>query len=341
MIKDSRKISYWGLAFLGVFTFLSLLILMIVIIGTKESNNSSTTIIHTILNSIAISTPFTIVTGWINYKMVLFLNKNKWMQQHFTLRILFEILFILVIAIFIVVAVNSLFWLNNDILNLISHLFKSGSIISSILINTFIVVIIEYIVQSNINQQLKQENALFHYQQLKNQINPHFLFNSLNALVSLINSDPKSATLYTKKLSDIYRYVLLHDLDNLATLRNELAFINNYIEVLQIRYGNTLKVNYKLLDNDLECSIPPLSLQLLVENAVKHNSLSNNNPLTITISTDGEYITVTNNLQPRTSVREGMNIGLKNLNSKYAIISDKQIIINKTENNFTIKLPLI
>lgn len=143
----------------------------------------------------------------------------------------------------------------------------------AILMNIFTITIIEFFIR---NQQSKQREVAFErlqtdhsrmqYQQLKGQINPHFLFNSLNALVSLINKDPQRATIYTKKLSDVYRYVLTHDTEDTVKVDDEIAFIRNYIDILHIRFDKGLLVEVELPEQETKRRVCPMALQVLVEN---------------------------------------------------------------------------
>lgn len=192
-----------------------------------------------------------------------------------------------------------------------------------------------------INRNLQKENAILQYRQLKSQINPHFLFNSLNVLISTINKDQEAAVKYTKKLSAVYRYVLTQDLQDTVTVMEEMHFINNYIDILRSRFNKGLEVKINITSEDMLRSIPPMSLQLLVENAVKHNSLLPDDPLVINISTNHSSLIVSNNLKPRMSHPGESGIGLKNLSKKYKLIAGTDISVLKENNTFTVKLPLL
>jgi len=216
-----------------------------------------------------------------------------------------------------------------------------GVVVTSILFNVFAVTVIEFFVQNRKKQMLQQENARMQYQQLKSQINPHFLFNSLNVLVSLINKDSERATNYTKMLSDVYRYVLTHDLEDTVSVHSELEFIQNYIEILQIRFGDGLNFTFDVRQSDMQREIPPMTLQVLVENAVKHNALTASNSLTIHISSDSRNLIVSNNIIPRMRIENSMGIGLENIKEKYGLIAGKTVSIIKTDQEFTVKLPLL
>lgn len=191
------------------------------------------------------------------------------------------------------------------------------------------------------NSSLQKENLEMQYQQLKSQINPHFLFNSLNVLTSLINKDKDQAITYTQKLSEIYRYVLSQDIKKVNFVEDEINFIRTYIDILGIRYGDNLKCELDINKEDTQKMIPPMSLQLLIENAVKHNVITAKNPLFVRIYSEDDHLIVQNNISPRISVGDSNGIGLNNLEKKYEIISDQNIIIVKNNKYFTVKLPLL
>lgn len=201
--------------------------------------------------------------------------------------------------------------------------------------------VVDYMIQAVANRNLQKENAILQYRQLKSQINPHFLFNSLNVLVSTINKDRDAAVEYTKKLSAVYRYVLTQDLQDTVTLKEEMDFIDNYTGILRARFDKGLEFRFDINPDDMLKSIPPMSLQLLIENAVKHNAVLPDDPLVINISTAHSFLIVSNNLKPRVSCNNGIGIGLKNLSKKYEIIAGTDISVLKDSNTFTVKLPLL
>lgn len=215
------------------------------------------------------------------------------------------------------------------------------SVAAATLINIFILAAVEFLIQVIISRNLQNENAMLRYRQLKSQINPHFLFNSLNVLVSLINKNQETAVRYTKRLSTVYRYVLTQDVQDTVTVKEETEFIENYISILKIRFDKGLEFKFDIESDDMLKFIPPMSLQLLIENAVKHNAVLPHDPLVIRIFSDGSDLYVSNNLIPRISCSEGTGIGLKNLSKKYAILAETDIAILRNKDTFTVKLPLL
>lgn len=180
------------------------------------------------------------------------------------------------------------------------------------------------------------------YTALQNQLNPHFLFNSLNTLIAEIEYSPKDAAIFARKLSDVYRYILQGQRNKLVPLREELTFLNSYIFLHQVRLGSCLTVDIQLDEPLYDRLIPPFSLQLLAENVIKHNTISSTKPMHINIMTtpDNEYLVVSNKLCPKKDV-EVSGEGLKNLSSRYKLMANKDIIINKSETTFMIQIPLL
>ena len=186
----------------------------------------------------------------------------------------------------------------------------------------------------------KKESAIARYESLKNQINPHFLFNSLNALTNLVYEDQDKAAKFIKQLSEVYRYVLDTREKEVVTLEEELRFVQSYLYLQQIRFGSSMKVNLRL--EQVEGKVAPLALQLLLENAIKHNVISQEDPLSIEVYEQDGYICVENNLQKKTMISEnGSGLGLENIRSRYRFLTDKEISISDAHGKFSVKLPII
>lgn len=190
------------------------------------------------------------------------------------------------------------------------------------------------------NEALLSENIRTRYEALKNQVDPHFLFNSLNSLNSLIKIDADKAQEYVHELSSVFRYTLQNK--EKITLAEEIKFTQSYAHLMQIRYGDSLQMEYKIDKKYDDYFIVPLSLQTMVENAIKHNVITKKQPLTITISTsDADMITVSNPIQQKKETAEGEGIGLTNLAERYRLMWNKEISITHTNNTFTVDVPLI
>lgn len=191
------------------------------------------------------------------------------------------------------------------------------------------------------NQMLRAENLQNQFQSLKNQLNPHMFFNSLNTLNSLIRESPGKAQNYTCELSKVLRYTLHTSEPKGVSLSQELEFVNAYIYLLKTRYEDNLnfeiEINPKLLDHQ----IPPMALQMLIENAVKHNEISNKKPMHISIIANNEYVVVSNPLQPKISESNDGGIGLENLNKRYELLYKQRICVSRSDNFYTVSLPII
>ncbi len=189
---------------------------------------------------------------------------------------------------------------------------------------------------------LEKVNLQSQLEALKQQVNPHFLFNSLNALGSLIEDDPKQASVFLEELSTVYRYLLRSNDQNLITLAAELDFIHSYMHLLKTRYGSGLNLVINVDAAHKNYQIPPLTLQLLVENAVKHNIILPEEPLTITIFTNPLHqLVITNNLQRKNARIHSNGVGLNNILTKYKMLGQTLPAVHENEGQFTVFLPLI
>ena len=186
---------------------------------------------------------------------------------------------------------------------------------------------------------LEKENMEARYESLKNQVNPHFLFNSLNTLLSQLDEKSESSK-YVHNLSDFLRYSLHNDEMGIKTLNEEIRIVENYCFLQKSRFGDNLKLSIEVPDNTKDYSLPKLSLQMLVENAIKHNIISDEKPLHIRIYLKGEYIVVENNLQKRFEEKSTKQ-GLANIRKRYKFLSVKEIHILEKNNTFTVELPLL
>lgn len=188
--------------------------------------------------------------------------------------------------------------------------------------------------------ELEKEKALVQYDNLKNQLNPHFLFNALSSLNSLIFENPQLASDFLQQLSKVYRYVLENKEKSTVSLQTETNFVNHYIKLLETRFDGGLKVIFEISDETKEKMIVPVTLQILIENAAKHNTTSKDSPLVICIKATGDYLSVENNLQKKNAIETSNKHGLENLKNLYRFISDKDVLVTETHNSFTVKIPL-
>lgn len=189
--------------------------------------------------------------------------------------------------------------------------------------------------------KLQIENTQAKYTALQSQLNPHFLFNSLNTLIAEIKYNPDNAVCFTRHLSHVYRYVLQCQDKNLVTLGEEVEFMHSYLFLHKVRLGDCLHCDCRIPAGCMECQIPPLTLQLLAENVIKHNSISLGKPMTIRIEIENGYLVVSNPLSPKKKTDTPSGIGLKNLSNRCRLISDRDIVVNKETTAFIVKIPII
>jgi sensor histidine kinase YesM len=208
------------------------------------------------------------------------------------------------------------------------------------------ILIIRLIYQKQIfkleNETLRREALQSQFESLKNQLSPHFLFNSLTALKTLIREAPETAQSYINNLSRALRYTLQSNEKQLVTLNEEMNFMDSYIYLIKLRFDTNLSVSISLNEKYLSYMLPPLTIQTLVENAIKHNEISKENPLNINIiTTDYESIAVLNNIQEKITEEEGTGIGLTNLSKQFQLLMGEDITISKQNNQFRVEVPLI
>ncbi|GGW40460.1 histidine kinase [Arenibacter certesii] len=190
-------------------------------------------------------------------------------------------------------------------------------------------------------QKIIAGTASAKFDALKNQLDPHFLFNSLNVLTSLIEEDPVQAQKFTTSLSKVYRYVLEQKNKDLVTVDEELTFAKTYIKLLRMRFEDSIVLDIPAQSCNPEAKIVPLSLQLLLENAVKHNVVTAERPLRIRVYEEEGMLCVSNNYQAKRVVKKSSGVGLKNIQQRYQILSKRVVQIEKTTSEFTVKLPLL
>ncbi len=190
-------------------------------------------------------------------------------------------------------------------------------------------------------ERLEKEKAQVQFENLKNQLNPHFLFNALTSLNSLIREDPELASKFLQQLSKVYRYVLQHKGETVVSLETELNFVQNYIFLADTRFGAALSISIDVPPVSLDKGVVTVTLQVLLENAFKHNVIEPGRPLQIHISATEDYLTIQNNLQKRRNVESSNKQGLENIKSMYRYLSDKPVIVEETEKLFVVKVPLI
>lgn len=192
-----------------------------------------------------------------------------------------------------------------------------------------------------VEQKLIARSANAQFESLKNQLDPHFLFNSLNVLSALIDENPNQAQHFTGAMSKIYRYVLEQKDKELVTVAEELDFAQTYCDLLETRFEDSVSFRFDVAEQDLQSFVVPLSLQLLLENCIKHNFATSQNPLFVKIYSENGFLLIENNLQVREQVKESAGIGLSNIVQRYALLTSENVFIEKSADFFRVKIPIL
>lgn len=254
------------------------------------------------------------------------------------------VLFISFLFTFFTILMNMLFG-NQSFADILNHFFQKelkAMLISwmiGISIGSVIFFYNEWNAALKREQKLREEKLIFQYETLKNQVNPHFLFNSLNTLSSLVSKDAKLAEQFITKFSSIYRYILENRDKEFVSLKNEVGFVQDYFFLQKIRDNGKIELSLDLPNIDTY-SILPISVQLLVENALKHNAATKNKPLRINISMEDDCLIVQNNLQQKMLLEPSPKIGLKNLGERVKLMMNKEISISSSNVFFSVKIPI-
>lgn len=250
------------------------------------------------------------------------------------------------LAIFLILQYSAAIIRRNNLSDLSDYLIHNGLkswLLSSIKGLTFGgVVFIVILWQSSLRreQKLREENLIFQNETLKSQVNPHFLFNSLNTISSLIYSHPDAAERFINNLSSVYRYILENGQKDKVPLKAELAFVQDYYNLHRVRDEEKILLLVDAFDAD-DFEIVPVSLQILLENAIKHNVATRENQLKIMIFIQEDSVVVKNNLQRKSSQLKSTKTGLKNLSERVKLMCGRDLVVEETDDQFTVKLPLI
>ena len=192
-----------------------------------------------------------------------------------------------------------------------------------------------------VEQKLIAKSANAQFESLKNQLDPHFLFNSLNVLSALIDENPNQAQKFTSSMSKIYRYVLEQKDKESVTVSDEIEFAKTYCNLLKTRFEDSVNFTFDVNPDDLQKLVVPLSLQLLLENCIKHNFATSSKPLNVRIFSEGKFLCIENNLQVREQLTESAGIGLSNIVQRYALLTKDNVYIEKSEQTFKVKIPIL
>ncbi len=221
--------------------------------------------------------------------------------------------------------------------------FKDIFVAMVVIISMYVMRIIHQNQQNKLEiQNLKIENLQRQFEALKNQVSPHFLFNALSSLKTLITESPDVAVDYLSHLSSVLRYTLQVNENDLVNLSDELKFVDSYYFLVKLRFTTNISIVQKIDDKMLAYKMPPLALQILLENAIKHNEISKRNSLEISIyTTENDTLVVSNNINKKIGEEPGSGIGLSNLANQYRILGEKEITIRFDKQKFTVEIPLL
>ena len=328
---------------IGLIIFLVMIILNLIYGGKLELNNElGKTFLYTILYSVTL--------GYSNQLVFVYLDK-VFINERFSLKrmvvgflssFVVTIFMIFLLRVFIEVVIEGTsfenYWKNEK---------PSNYVFAFVM--TFIVLLsfyAFYIYKAYSDSKVKEQKiiagtASAQFESLKNQIDPHFLFNSLNVLSSLIEENPDNAQRFTTSLSKIYRYVLEQKDKELVPVSEELAFAKTYMNLLKMRFENSITFDLPEDFDNPEAKVVPLSLQLLLENTIKHNVVSEQKPLNIKIYIENNYLIVENNLQKKEVLQDRRGVGLQNIVNRYGLISERKMLIEESPAFFKVKIPIL
>lgn len=321
---------------LTVFLVTGLFMLFLFILTFALLSNHDGNYISVVLKNILVNIPICIIGGFTDYYIIKYLH-GKFKRKLGPGIILLDILFISLIT---GVVISICLWIWNH------HVLSATQMLSFLTWNSLFVLLLEILIHSQEQMEYERkimnaekEKAVYQLYALKNQVNPHFLFNSLNVLASLTYESPELANKFVKKLSAVYRYILTTSQNQTVNLSDEMRFVSTYIYLEKMRHGDSLKIDIKELPDTGTRQVIPASVQMLIENALKHNTATPDKPLNILIEEEENGITVSNNIQHRNNVNK-TGVGLMNLKKQYEL-HQQQIVIDDKNNQFTVFLPYV
>lgn len=289
-----------------------------------------------VINNMLVNIPICITGGCVDYYIIKFLHKK--LKDGLGLGIIILDIFLISLIMGAIISVCVWIWSH--------HLLSVTQIFSFLTWNSLFVLLLELLIHTQEQMEYERkimmaekEKALYQLYALKTQVNPHFLFNSLNVLASLTYESPELANKFVKKLSAVYRYILTTSQNPTVNLYDEMRFVSTYLYLEKMRHGDSLLVDIKETPDMGTRQIIPVSVQMLIENAMKHNTATPDKPLTIHIEVAANGVTVSNNIQRRNNVNK-TGVGLKNLKKQYELYH-QQIIISENNNRFTVFLPFV
>lgn len=320
------------------------------IVGSGFFNRFQYEGINDFILEFAIYQLYAFLLGFSNIVYFKYLEEIKWQEGSMLKRIVVGLtgaVLITIVGLFIIRLASSVFlkgnslsdYLNNERIE--NYYFGIWATLTVVIVFHVIYFYNKYQKTKVKESQIVAKNQTAKFESLKNQLDPHFLFNSLNVLTSLIGENPGQAEKFTTKLSKVYRYVLEQKDKDLISLDEELKFAKSYMQLLQMRFEEAIEYNVTDAASDPELKIVPLSLQLLLENAVKHNVITSDQPLKINIYEEGGYLVIENTVNPKESLGKSTKVGLQNIQQRYELVSSNKVSIENNNKIFKVKLPLL
>lgn len=337
--------------YLGYYLFTAMVIATLLLVeDTLEGEHSWSWMFFDFITDIPIFTLITLAVSAIAYAVIMLLNNYFPWEQALLKRFMLEISLMVSLVVLLTMAAS---FLGKNYGLLPADADGDFGYETMVMIMLFITTFMqfsfhEFMMLSSDKQylelrtgMLEKQNYLMKYEALKNQVNPHFLFNSLNVLSSLIYIDTDKSDRFIKKFSEVFRYVLELNQEKMVHLKQELKFLDSYFFLQKIRYGGNLTLHKSIQAETLEMFLPPLTLQLLIENAIKHNVIAKETPLCIEVASCGSELIVKNNYQFRSNLNKSTGIGHRNLIGKYQLIADQTPEFYIENGDYIAKLPLI
>ncbi|MFD1163409.1 histidine kinase [Hwangdonia seohaensis] len=293
---------------------------------------------------------YSFVLGYSNMYFFGYMDGLQWKKNETVKRIVIGVFgstVITLIGLFFLRASTSVFYVGNTFEAFLANeklkYYQFGLWVTLTIVAIFHVIYFYNRYQQNKikEQKVIAGTASAKFDALKNQLDPHFLFNSLNVLTSLIEENPDNAQKFTTSLSKVYRYVLEQKNKELVTVDEELEFAKTYMSLLKMRFEDSIVFSMPEKASNPESKVVPLSLQLLLENAVKHNMVTSTKPLHIKIYEDRDNLVVENNLQPKQIVKKSSGVGLSNIMQRYDLLTNRKINVNKQANRFAVAIPML
>lgn len=342
-MKNKKK-TFWLLYHLGI-GFFSLIVTML--LKYSQTGNA----FHKTMTPAFIS--LVLICSGIGYLAIFMVNKSKQYNKATLAKKIIPALITFYICSYIIVALSislSVFiWflkLGRNLSDFFPYLFKfelnfarTGQVFIWLLFFTVTFFYVLWNISLKKEQALREENLKFKYQNLKNQINPHFLFNTLNTLSELVYIDAKKSDMFIQDLSSIYRYIIENEEVDLIELNKEITFVKQYFNLQQVRDGQKIKLDIELSDIN-KLKIVPVSLQILVENALKHNMKSKEKPLIVRITMEDGDLIVSNPIQKKSILKKSTKTGLSNLKNRTKIIMGEELVVNKDNDIFKVNIPI-